>query len=73
MADEIDLSEMHCYKNIQEDKAYRSIGTLGGGNHFIEGGSEGEKMGFLSCDSFGKSRHLGIEVTIFISIRVRKY
>ena len=36
MADEIDLSEMHCYKNIQADKAYRSIGTLGGGNHFIE-------------------------------------
>lgn len=35
VADEIDLSEMHCYKNIQADKAYRSIGTLGGGNHFI--------------------------------------
>ena len=36
MADEIDLSKLHCYKNIQADKVYRSIGTLGGGNHFIE-------------------------------------
>lgn len=63
MADEIDLSEMHCYKNIQADKAYRSIGTLGGGNHFIEV-DQGEDGDFYLVIHSG-SRHLGIEVTNF--------
>ena len=63
MADEIDLSEMHCYKNIQADKAYRSIGTLGGGNHFIEM-DQGEDGDFYLVIHSG-SRHLGIEVTNF--------
>lgn len=32
----IDLSELHCADNVNIDRAYNSIGTLGGGNHFIE-------------------------------------
>ena len=63
MADEIDLSKLHCYKNIQADKAYRSIGTLGGGNHFIEV-DQGEDGEFYLVIHSG-SRHLGIEVTNF--------
>ena len=63
MADEIDLSKLHCYKNIQADKAYRSIGTLGGGNHFIEV-DQGEDGDFYLVIHSG-SRHLGIEVTNF--------
>ena len=35
-ADRIDLSELKCAKHIREEKARLSIGTLGGGNHFIE-------------------------------------
>ena len=54
---------MHCYKNIQADKAYRSIGTLGGGNHFIEV-DQGEDGDFYLVIHSG-SRHLGIEVTNF--------
>jgi len=35
-ANDIDLSKLKCQKHINLDKAYYSIGTLGGGNHFIE-------------------------------------
>ena len=35
-APDIDLERLTCYKHIREDKAMLSIGTLGGGNHFIE-------------------------------------
>ena len=35
-AKEFDLSRLHCYRHIQEEKALLSLGTLGGGNHFIE-------------------------------------
>ena len=63
MADEIDLSEMHCYKNIQADKAYRSIGTLGGGNHFIE--IDRDEDGILYLVVHSGSRHLGVETANF--------
>lgn len=32
----VDLEELYCYKNINVDRAEKSLGTLGGGNHFIE-------------------------------------
>ena len=35
-AKEIDLSQLCCTKKVNTDRAYHSIGTLGGGNHFIE-------------------------------------
>lgn len=35
-AKEIDLSQLCCAKKVNTDRAYYSIGTLGGGNHFIE-------------------------------------
>lgn len=35
-ADEWELEELKCSKILQKDKALNSIGTLGGGNHFIE-------------------------------------
>lgn len=36
LAGRTELSRLYCYKAIDEAKALRSIGTLGGGNHFIE-------------------------------------
>lgn len=30
------LSKVHCYKHVDRERAMCSIGTLGGGNHFIE-------------------------------------
>lgn len=57
----IDLSKLHCYKHINKDKALRSIGTLGGGNHFIEVDVDENKNTYIIVHS--GSRHLGLEVT----------
>ena len=61
MAEEIALEKLHCAKHIQMDKAYRSVGTLGGGNHFIELDQDKEGNTYLVIHS--GSRHLGKEVT----------
>ncbi|MCL2826608.1 MAG: RtcB family protein [Eggerthellaceae bacterium] len=60
LADEIDLSELRCAKHMNLDRAYRSIGTLGGGNHFIE--VDGDGAGGLYLVVHSGSRHLGCEV-----------
>ena len=59
-ADRIDLMELLCYKHINARKAIRSIGTLGGGNHFIELDKDEESNLYLVIHS--GSRHLGMEV-----------
>ena len=40
----IDLSELRCYGKIDLRKAKESLGTLGGGNHFIEIDREGDDL-----------------------------
>ncbi|MCL2164214.1 MAG: RtcB family protein [Oscillospiraceae bacterium] len=60
LADEIDLSELRCVNHVKLDRAYKSIGTLGGGNHFIEV-DEGD-YGELYIVVHSGSRHLGCEV-----------
>ncbi len=57
---EIDLSELRCAKACNLDRAYDSIGTLGGGNHFIEVDRDDEGGLFIVVHS--GSRHLGLEV-----------
>ena len=59
-ADRIDLSKLKSAKSIREAKANLSIGTLGGGNHFIEVDKDEEGNYYLTVHS--GSRHLGIEV-----------
>ena len=56
----IDLSGLRCAKNVDMRKADLSIGTLGGGNHFIELDKDEEGNIYLVVHS--GSRHLGIEV-----------
>ena len=46
--------------NIDEDKANKSLGSLGGGNHFIEVDKDSEDNLWLVIHT--GSRHLGIEV-----------
>lgn len=53
------LSELRCAKYISLDRAYLSLGTLGGGNHFIEA-DKGESGIYIVIHS--GSRHLGVEV-----------
>lgn len=61
-AQDIDLTKLRCDKHGVE-RAYRSIGTLGGGNHFIEVDKDDEGHLYLVIHS--GSRHLGVEVANF--------
>ena len=60
LADEIDLSVLRCARHVSIDRAYKSIGTLGGGNHFIEVCKD--DSGELYIVVHSGSRHLGNEV-----------
>lgn len=62
-AEKIDLSALKCYAHIDETLAVHSIGTLGGGNHFIEVDADEEGKKYLVVHS--GSRHLGWEVAKF--------
>ena len=59
-AGEIDLSALRCAGHVNLNRAYRSIGTLGGGNHFIEVGRADTGEFYIVVHS--GSRHLGNEV-----------
>lgn len=60
MAEEFSFDGLHCISHINRQKAERSLGTLGGGNHFIEldKGTDGAMYLVLHTGS----RHLGEEV-----------
>lgn len=62
LTDEIDLGQLRCLRPglINVDRAVRSLGTLGGGNHFIEVDRDEEGTLYLVIHS--GSRHLGLEV-----------
>lgn len=59
-AKDIDLSGLYCAKKIKLDRAYNSIGTLGGGNHFIEANKDEDGHIYIVVHS--GSRHLGLEI-----------
>jgi len=60
LSKEADLAKLRCYKHVDPDRAKLSIGSLGGGNHFIEvdRGSDGS----LYIVIHSGSRHIGNEV-----------
>ena len=58
--DEINLYQLRCAPYVSIERAKRSIGTLGGGNHFIEV-DRGEN-GDLYLVVHSGSRHLGTQV-----------
>ncbi len=58
--DEIKLEDLYCYKFIDPKRAEKSMGTLGGGNHFIEANKDDEGNIYIVVHS--GSRHLGLEV-----------
>lgn len=59
-AAQIDLDALRCFSHINARLARKSIGTLGGGNHFIEVDIDEQGNKFLVIHS--GSRHLGLEV-----------
>lgn len=60
LAKGIDLSKLCCAKEVNIDRAYKSIGTLGGGNHFIEANKDDDGNIYIVIHS--GSRHLGLEI-----------
>lgn len=56
----IDISELRCYKKMDTRRAKESLGTLGGGNHFIEVDKDDEGALYLVIHS--GSRNLGLQV-----------
>ena len=66
-----DLSRLRCYPKINADRAYRSIGTLGGGNHFIELGRDDDGTLYLIVHS--GSRQLGSDVAKYYQDMAYRY
>lgn len=73
-----DLSDLQCSDHIQTGRCLSSLGTLGGGNHFIEAGSDtaagktnGKGDGFYLIVHSG-SRHLGKEITDYYMAKGQK-
>ncbi|MBR6872175.1 MAG: RtcB family protein [Ruminococcus sp.] len=60
---DIDLTELYCYDRINHSRAELSLGTLGGGNHFIEA-DKGED-GSIYIVIHSGSRHLGVETASY--------
>ena len=59
-----DLTALHCYRSLKDTKRLeRSLGTLGGGNHFIEIDADADGNKYLIIHS--GSRNLGTQVAGF--------
>lgn len=56
----VNLNELCCVSHVKMPRAEKSIGTLGGGNHFIEMDKDDDENLYLVIHS--GSRHLGVEV-----------
>ena len=59
-AEHIDLTQLKCADRVNLSRAEKSIGTLGGGNHFIE--VDRDEDGNLYLVVHSGSRHIGNEV-----------
>ena len=62
-ASQIDLHQLRCSPYVNLVRAERSVGTLGGGNHFIE--VDRDEDGALYLVIHSGSRHLGKEVAAY--------
>ena len=71
LAEQFDFSELRCASHIRTEKAVLSLGTLGGGNHFIE--ADKDEDGNLYIVIHSGSRHLGKEVTEYYLDEGQKY
>lgn len=56
---QIDLQKLKCKDHVDLLRAEKSLGTLGGGNHFIE--ADRDEQGRLYLVVHSGSRHLGVE------------
>ena len=68
--EQAELEQLKCAQKIRADKALLGIGTLGGGNHFIE--LDKADSGYYLVIHSG-SRHLGVEVERFYHEQAYQY
>ena len=61
--DYVELETLHCARHVKLDHARNSLGTLGGGNHFIEVDQDDEGNLYIIIHS--GSRHLGLEICTY--------
>lgn len=64
------LNSLKCKKSVNINYALASIGTLGGGNHFIELDKDDEDYLYLVIHS--GSRHLGVQIAKYYVEQARK-
>lgn len=69
-SDEVDLGQLRCAGEVNLLRAHKSIGTLGGGNHFIE--LDRDDAGDLYLVVHSGSRHLGQEVANYYQEQGRR-
>ena len=60
MAEEVAIENLKCKGQVKMNRAYLSIGTLGGGNHFIELAKDKDERIYLIIHT--GSRNLGLQV-----------
>ena len=66
-----DFDTLHCKSNVNLERALRSIGTLGGGNHFIE--VDRIEGGELLIVIHSGSRQLGSDVATYYQDQAYRY
>ncbi len=59
LTEQIDLTELRCISAVDRGRALLSLGTLGGGNHFIE--LDRDEEGFLYLVVHSGSRNLSVQ------------
>lgn len=67
----LDLEKLHCKNSVNIDRAYKSVGSLGGGNHFIEIDKTNEGKLYLTVHT--GSRGLGKQVAEYYQKQAIKY
>jgi len=70
-AQNVDCSQLYCADKMNLDRALKSIGTLGGGNHFIE--LDRGEDGALYLVVHSGSRHIGNEVAQYYQRFAKQY
>lgn len=69
--DAVDLGKLRCKDEVDLNRASLSIGTLGGGNHFIELNRDSKGRIYLVVHS--GSRHIGLQVALLYQKRASKH
>ena len=70
-AESLPLSQLHCKDGVNIERALLSLGTLGGGNHFIEIDKAASGMLYLVIHS--GSRQLGHDVASYYQDKAYRY